>query len=80
MTTRTHAELREQFKDNPSFVRFVDDMEKAGIPVQEYEPRGAWGKKRPAATTSERTQQEISQATRVRLSEDTLGKLRILYP
>lgn len=80
MTVKTHAELRKQFKHIPSFVRFVDDMEKAGIPVREYEPRGAWGKKRPAVTTGDHTQQEIHRATAVRLNEDSLGKFRILYP
>lgn len=80
MTSKTHAELREQFKDNPRFVRFVDDMMKAGIPVQAYSPRGAYGAERPAVTTGDCTLQEIHRATSIRLSEDSLGKYRVLYP
>ena len=77
----THAELLTQFKDNKTYVRFIKDMQEAGVPVRTYAGRGRYGKECPAVRTSDEfDEQTIMCATKVKLCRDNLGRRYILYP
>ena len=78
---RCHGQGVTYTYDDPRFVKFVEDMQDAGIPTQHY--RGRWFYNGPAAVTNRHEWvgvQEIMSATKVRLTTDSMGLETILYP
>lgn len=65
----------------PSYVRFVEDMLAAGLPVQHY--NGRWYYSGPAVVTDREngpTENEVYRATTVSLRRDSMGFDTVLYP
>jgi hypothetical protein len=68
--------------DNPQYIKFVEDMQEAGIPVQHY--NGRFYYRGPAVFTNVEEgleKQDVYRATKVKCQEDTLGRYdTIVYP
>ena len=68
--------------DNPQYIKFVEDMQEAGIPVQHYDGRFYY--RGPAVFTNVEEgleKQDVYRATKVKCQEDTLGRYdTIVYP
>jgi hypothetical protein len=66
---------------DPQVVKFVKDMEKAGIETRHY--RGRWYWSGPAAFTNEKdwpSLQDVMGATKVKLQRDNLAFDWVCYP
>lgn len=75
-------DLRNEFKDNKRYLQFIDDMVRAGIHVRDYSGRGMYGKRCPAASTSDKrgvSLQDIMGATKVKLTTDSMGLGVVCY-
>ena len=68
--------------DNPAYVKFVKDMQKAGFVVEHY--CGRWFYRGPAVRTDVENgidEQDVIRATRVKIQRDTMGRYdTIIYP
>ena len=66
---------------NPDVVKFVEDMDEAGIEYEHYHGRFFW--EGPAVSTDEDgwpTMQDVIRATTVKVQWDSLGRDLIVYP
>lgn len=70
--------------ETPKMRQFREDMENAGIEVRIYSGRGMFGKETYGVYCGGRregalTEQEVYQATKVKLAADSMGFGTILY-
>ncbi len=68
--------LREIFAEVPDYIQFIDDMEEAGLPVQEY--HGRWHYWGPASSCDHFS--DVMAATQVKCDMDNLGLGYIVHP
>jgi hypothetical protein len=73
------AELRKQFAGNKKYLRFINDMLRAGRDVRRYSARGMEGAERPAVSCERHELQAVMRETKETVEHDSLGKGYIVY-
>ena len=73
------VEMRERFKDNPRFLRFINDMVRAERELRFYSARGMEGKEVPSVSCELFELQKVMRETDVEVHHDTLGKGYVVY-
>lgn len=73
------AELRKQFAGNKKYLRFINDMLRAGREVRPYSARGMDRAECPAVSCERHELQTVMRETKETVEHDTLGKGYIVY-
>lgn len=75
----TVAEMRKKFAGQKKYLRFINDMVRAGREVRVYSARGMGDKEVPAVSCEPHEFQDIVRETDERVEHDSLGKGYIVY-
>jgi hypothetical protein len=73
------AELRKRFAGNKKYLRFINDMLRAGREVRSYSARGMEGAECPSVSCDRHELQAVMRETKESVEYDTLGKGYVVY-
>ena len=75
----TVAEMRRKFAGQKKYLRFINDMVRAGREPRIYSGRGMDGIEVPAVSCERYELQDVMQATKEKVHHDQLGKGYVVY-